>query len=68
MIEMGFPPERLFTAAYGRKQPRVPGESEEADRENRRVEFVIVKKVEEGAKSGDSTQPPQPEKVGGTAP
>ena len=68
LIEMGFPPERLFTAAYGRKQPRVPGESEQADRENRRVEFVIVKKVEVHGEGGAATQPPQSEKAGGTAP
>jgi hypothetical protein len=65
---MGFPPERLFTAAYGRKQPRVPGESEQADRENRRVEFVIVKKAEVHGEGGAATQPSQSEKAGGTAP
>ena len=68
MIEMGFPPDKLLTAAFGRKQPRVAGESEEADRENRRVEFAIIKKVEERAKDGDSTQPPQPARAGGLQP
>jgi OOP family OmpA-OmpF porin len=68
LVEMGFPPDRLLIAAYGRKQPRVPGESEQADRENRRVEFAIIKKVEERAKGGDSTQPPQSGKAGGLEP
>jgi outer membrane protein OmpA-like peptidoglycan-associated protein len=68
LVEMGFPPDRLLTAAFGRKQPRVPGESEQADRENRRVEFAIIKKVEERAKGGDSTQPPQSGKAGGLEP
>jgi outer membrane protein OmpA-like peptidoglycan-associated protein len=45
LIEMGFPEERLTLRAFGRRSPRVPEQTEEADRENRRVEFVIVKKV-----------------------
>ncbi len=46
LIQMGFPPEKLTLRAFGRRAPRVPEQSEEADRENRRVEFVIVRKVE----------------------
>jgi outer membrane protein OmpA-like peptidoglycan-associated protein len=45
LIQMGFPEEKLTLRAFGRRAPRVPEQSEEADRENRRVEFVIVKKV-----------------------
>jgi outer membrane protein OmpA-like peptidoglycan-associated protein len=45
LIEMGFPEEKLTLRAFGRRSPRVPEQTEEADRENRRVEFVIVKKV-----------------------
>jgi outer membrane protein OmpA-like peptidoglycan-associated protein len=44
LIEMGFPEEKLTLRAFGRRKPRVPEETVEADRENRRVEFVIVKK------------------------
>ncbi|HJX64205.1 MAG TPA: OmpA family protein [Polyangia bacterium] len=57
IIEMGFPAEKLVVAAFGNKQLRAQGTSEEADRENRRVEFAIVKKVEERAKGADPTQP-----------
>jgi hypothetical protein len=59
IIEMGFPAEKLVVAAFGNKQLRVQGTSEEADRENRRVEFAIIKKVEERAKGADPTQPPK---------
>jgi outer membrane protein OmpA-like peptidoglycan-associated protein len=44
LVEMGFPPEKLTLRAFGRSHPRAPEETEEADRENRRVEFVIVRK------------------------
>ena len=68
LVEMGFPPDKLLTAAFGRKQLHVQGESEEADRENRRVEFAIIKKVEERGKSEDSTQPPRHAQAGGLEP
>jgi OOP family OmpA-OmpF porin len=58
IIEMGFPAEKLVVAAFGNKQLRVRGTSEEADRENRRVEFAIIKKVEERTKGPEPTQPP----------
>jgi outer membrane protein OmpA-like peptidoglycan-associated protein len=45
LIQMGFPEDKLTLRAFGRRAPRVPEQTEEADRENRRVEFVIVKKV-----------------------
>jgi hypothetical protein len=45
LIQMGFPEEKLTLRAFGRRAPRVSEPSEDADRENRRVEFVIVKKV-----------------------
>jgi len=45
LIDMGLPEEKLTLRAFGRRSPRVPEQTEEADRENRRVEFVIVKKV-----------------------
>ncbi|MGB8295407.1 MAG: OmpA family protein [Polyangia bacterium] len=59
LVEMGFPAERLLVAAFGNKQLRVQGTGEEADRENRRVEFAIIRKVEERAQAPDSTRPPK---------
>jgi outer membrane protein OmpA-like peptidoglycan-associated protein len=47
LVEMGIPGEKLTLRAFGRRQPRMPEETAEADRENRRVEFVIVKKRQE---------------------
>jgi outer membrane protein OmpA-like peptidoglycan-associated protein len=47
LVEMGIPGAKLTLRAFGRRQPRVPEETAEADRENRRVEFVIVKKIGE---------------------
>jgi hypothetical protein len=46
----------------------MPGSNEEADRQNRRVEFVIIKKVEERAKGADLTQPPRHAQAGGLQP
>ena len=68
LVEMGFPPEKLLVAAFGRRQPRVPGTDEEAYRQNRRVEFAIIKKVEERAKGADPTQPPRHAQAGGLQP
>jgi outer membrane protein OmpA-like peptidoglycan-associated protein len=59
LVEMGFPAEKLLVAAFGNKQLRVQGTGEEADRENRRVEFAIIRKVEERAPGPDPTQPPK---------
>ena len=68
LIEMGFPAEKLAVAAFGRRQPRVEGTSEEADRENRRVEFAIIKKVEQREGGRDLTQPPAHAQAGGLQP
>jgi outer membrane protein OmpA-like peptidoglycan-associated protein len=68
LIEMGFPSEKLAVAGFGRRQLRVPGSDEEADRQNRRVEFAIIKKVEERAKGADPTQPPRHAQAGGLQP
>jgi outer membrane protein OmpA-like peptidoglycan-associated protein len=77
IIQLGFPADKIAVAAYGRKQPRVQGTGEEADRANRRVEFAIIKKVEERSPSAapdrvDPNQPPptptQPIRVGGLQP
>lgn len=59
LVEIGFPADKLRLRAFGNRQVRVPGENEEADRANRRVEFVIVKK-------GDLT--PQAEEPASTQP
>ena len=68
LIEMGFPADKLALAAFGNKQLRAQGTSEQADRENRRVEFAIIKKVEERAKDADPTQPPARGQGGGPKP
>jgi len=49
LVEMGLAPEKLRIRTYGNRKPRVPGENAEADRANRRVEFVVVKKNHEAA-------------------
>jgi outer membrane protein OmpA-like peptidoglycan-associated protein len=64
LIEMGFPEDKLWIAAYGRKQLRVEGSDEQADQENRRVEFVIVKKGEAPADAEGATQPPARARAG----
>ena len=61
LIEMGFPEEKLTLRAFGRRQPRVPEQTEEADGENRRVEFVIVKK-------GQVPAEPAPEETSSSEP
>ena len=65
LIGMGFPREKLRIRAFGRRKPRVPGDSEDADRENRRVEFVIVKKNASPAQASEQlpTQPLEPAPV-----
>jgi outer membrane protein OmpA-like peptidoglycan-associated protein len=64
LIDMGFPEDKLWIAAYGRKQLRVEGTDEQADQENRRVEFIIVKKGEEPADAEGATQPPTQARAG----
>jgi outer membrane protein OmpA-like peptidoglycan-associated protein len=68
LIGLGFPSEKLAVAGFGRRQLRMPGSNEEADRQNRRVEFVIIKKVEERAKGADLTQPARHAQAGGLQP
>ena len=62
LVEMGFPVDKLRVRAFGKQQLHVAGDSEEADRQNRRVEFVIVKKGEastnEEAPRKPSDRPP----------
>jgi len=79
LVEMGFPADKISVVAFGRRQLRVPGAGEEVDRQNRRVEFAIVKKAAEGRpqapehtrpQSPDPTQPPPlpPVRLGGLQP
>ena len=57
LVEMGFPVEKLRVRAFGKQQLHVEGDSEEANRQNRRVEFVIVKKGEAATNEEAATQP-----------
>jgi chemotaxis protein MotB len=45
LVREGFPARRIGAAGYAEQRPRVPNDSEENRRRNRRVEFVIEKKV-----------------------
>ena len=58
LVEMGFPAEKLRIRAFGHRQLRVSGDTEEADRQNRRVEFVIVKKGETPGPDASPAEPP----------
>jgi outer membrane protein OmpA-like peptidoglycan-associated protein len=68
LVSMGFPIEKLRMRAFGHRQLRVAGDDEEADRQNRRVEFVIVKKGEAPAAGDESLQPPTPAEAGAIEP
>ena len=60
LVEMGLPADKLRIRAFGHRQLRVPGDTEEADRLNRRVEFIIVKKGEIPAPGTEEMDPPAP--------
>ena len=69
LVEMGFPPEHLRIRAFGNRQLRVAGDDEEADWQNRRVEFLIVKKGEAPSPDNQATEPPPArEESGATEP
>jgi outer membrane protein OmpA-like peptidoglycan-associated protein len=61
LVGMGFPVEKLRIRAFGHRQLRFEGEGEDVDRQNRRVEFVIVKKGEAPAPDIEPPQPAQAE-------
>jgi len=44
LIDHGIPPERLMAAGFGEFQPADPGDSEEAYRRNRRIEFRLTQR------------------------
>jgi outer membrane protein OmpA-like peptidoglycan-associated protein len=46
LVKLGVPASRLDAEGFGKKVPRVEGSSETAHQLNRRVEFLIEKKVE----------------------
>jgi len=72
LIQLGFAPEKLRIRAYGKRKPRAPGADPEADRENRRVEFVVVKKNGEeivpALPSAEPVEPPPAPAAGATEP
>ncbi len=45
LVAAGIPARRIGAAGYGDQRPRVPNDGEENRRKNRRVEFVIEKKM-----------------------
>jgi outer membrane protein OmpA-like peptidoglycan-associated protein len=68
LVEMGFPAEKLRIRAFGHRQLRVQGDDEEADRQNRRVEFVIVKKGQAAGPDTEGLEPAAPAQAGTTEP
>jgi outer membrane protein OmpA-like peptidoglycan-associated protein len=68
LVEMGFPAPKLRIRAFGHRQLRVGGDTEEADRQNRRVQFVIVKKGETPSPEDAAAQPPAPAQAGAIEP
>ena len=47
LVDMGFPTDKVEVAGYGDRVPRKEGDNERAYQQNRRVEFVIVRKKQE---------------------
>lgn len=47
LIERGVPRERISAAAYGSTRPIDPAQTEQAARRNRRIEIVLLPKLEE---------------------
>lgn len=45
LVEYGVPESRLDSQGFGKKKPRVAGKDETARQENRRVEFLIERKL-----------------------
>ncbi|MCE5230502.1 peptidoglycan-associated lipoprotein Pal [bacterium] len=41
LVSKGIPQQRMTTISYGKENPAVPGDSEEAYSKNRRVEFLV---------------------------
>jgi chemotaxis protein MotB len=44
LVEQGIPPERLAAAGFGEYQPIETGNSDDAYRKNRRIEFKLTER------------------------
>jgi outer membrane protein OmpA-like peptidoglycan-associated protein len=54
LVRFGVPPARLSAEAFGESKPRSPGHTEDDWRQNRRVEFVILR-ASQSAQTGTPT-------------
>jgi outer membrane protein OmpA-like peptidoglycan-associated protein len=61
LIKKGIAPDRLEAQGFGYDRPLVPGTSEEARDQNRRVEFVIIGRTGSETRSGEELRVPSPE-------
>lgn len=52
LVERGIPGAIISSVGYGETRPRVQGTDEDAYRANRRVEFVVVRRVADPARGG----------------
>jgi outer membrane protein OmpA-like peptidoglycan-associated protein len=68
LVEMGFPADKLRIRAFGHRQLRVQGDDEESDRQNRRVEFIIVKKGQAPGPDAEGAEPPAQAQPGAIEP
>jgi len=60
LVDLGFPADKVEVAGYGKRMPRKEGDDETAYRQNRRVEFVIVRKKEEQVAAPTPMKPAAP--------
>jgi outer membrane protein OmpA-like peptidoglycan-associated protein len=60
LVNKGIDPARLTAKGYGATMPIDPGHDEEAWSKNRRVEFVILKRSDEGGVVGPASAPSAP--------
>jgi outer membrane protein OmpA-like peptidoglycan-associated protein len=58
LIKIGVPADQLESYGYGSSRPRDPGKSEEANRRNRRVEFVVLRASPEEAQAAPEQSEP----------
>ena len=60
LIKKGIAPDRLEAQGFGYDRPLVPGTSEAARDQNRRVEFVIIGRTGSETRSGEEMRVPAP--------
>jgi outer membrane protein OmpA-like peptidoglycan-associated protein len=60
LIKKGISPDRLEAQGFGYDRPLVPGTSEAARDQNRRVEFVIIGRMGQETGSGEELRVPAP--------